>query len=117
MMTAVRISHIGILRNRDFVQRYAFPDSADILRCFVSQEHGTGLVDEYKNPGLIGNARSDSVLYDLPPAPTGKRGRPATHGKRLSIEKDFTLSDENTYGLLRTLCSRNPAKHSKSQNL
>ncbi len=32
------------------------------------------IVDEYKNLNLIGNARSDSVLYDLPPQPTGKRG-------------------------------------------
>lgn len=27
--------------------------------------------------GLIGNARSDSVIYGLPPEKTGKRGRPA----------------------------------------
>ena len=41
------------------------------------------VVDEYKNLDLIGNARSDSVMYDLPPQPTGKRGQPATHGKML----------------------------------
>jgi len=35
------------------------------------------IVDEYDNPDLIGNARADSVLYDLPSAPTGKKGRPA----------------------------------------
>ena len=58
----------------------------------------TGLVDEYKNLHLIGNARSDSILYDLSPASTRKRGRPATHGKHLSIEKDFTLSDEKLNG-------------------
>lgn len=52
------------------------------------------VVDEYPNLGLIGNARYDSVLYDLAPQRTGKRGRPAKHGKRLSAEKDFTLSDE-----------------------
>ena len=52
------------------------------------------IADEYENPGLIGNARSDSVIYDLPPQRTGKRGRPALHGKRLSIQDDFTLSDE-----------------------
>ena len=39
------------------------------------------VIDEYKNLGLIGNARSDSVIYDLPPQRTGKRGRPALHGK------------------------------------
>ncbi len=52
------------------------------------------IADEYENPGLIGNARSDSVIYDLPPQRTGKRGRPALHGKKLSIQDDFTLSDE-----------------------
>ena len=51
------------------------------------------IVDEYPNLDLIGNARSDSVLYDLAPEPTGHRGRPAKHGRRLSIEKDFTLSE------------------------
>lgn len=52
------------------------------------------ILDEYQNLGLIGNARSDSVIYDLPPYRTGKRGRPASHGKKLSIQDDFTLSDE-----------------------
>ncbi len=52
------------------------------------------VVDEYENPDLIGNARHDSVIYDLPPHQTGKRGRPALHGKKLSIQNDFTLSDE-----------------------
>ena len=52
------------------------------------------IIDEYENLDMIGNARSDSVIYDLPPQRTGKRGRPASHGKRLSIHDDFTLSDE-----------------------
>jgi hypothetical protein len=56
------------------------------------------VVDECPNLGLIGNARHDSVLYDLAPQRTGKRGRPAKHGKRLSAEKDFTLSDEKIGG-------------------
>ena len=52
------------------------------------------IVDEYENLDFIGNARSDSVIYDLPPQRTGKRGRPALHGKKLSIQNDFNLSDE-----------------------
>lgn len=52
------------------------------------------IVDEFENLDLIGNARSDSVIYDLKPQRTGKRGRPASHGKKLSIYDDFTLSDE-----------------------
>ncbi len=51
------------------------------------------LADGYGNLDIICNARSDSVIYDLPPARTGKRGRPAKHGKKLSIDEDFQLSD------------------------
>ena len=56
------------------------------------------VVEEYPNLDLIGNARSDSALYDLPPAPTGKRGRPAKRGRRLSIDEDFELSAEKVDG-------------------
>lgn len=63
------------------------------------------IVDEYENLDLIGNARADSVMYDLPPAPTGKRGRPAKHGRRLSIESDFALSAEKA-GDYYTGCRR-----------
>ncbi len=52
------------------------------------------VVEEYKNLDLIGNARADSVMYDLAPLPAGKKGRPAKHGRRLSIDSDFTLSAE-----------------------
>ena len=52
------------------------------------------LVDEYENLDLIGNARTDSVIYDLAPEPSGKKGRPAVHGRKLSIRDDFILSDE-----------------------
>mgnify|MGYP000570998390 CR=1 FL=1 len=48
------------------------------------------IVDEYPNLDLICNARTDSVIYDLAPQPTGRRGRPAKHGERLSIKEDFT---------------------------
>ena len=42
----------------------------------------------------IGNARIDSVIYDPAPARTGRRGRPAKHGKQLSVETGFTLSNK-----------------------
>lgn len=38
--------------------------------------------------------RIDSVMYDLAPARTGRRGRPAKHGKQLSVETNFTFSNE-----------------------
>lgn len=52
------------------------------------------VTEEYPNLDIICNARYDSVLYDLAPVPTGKRGRPAKHGARLSIGEDFALSAE-----------------------
>lgn len=52
------------------------------------------VVGEYTNLDIICNARYDSVLYDLAPKPTGKKGRPAKRGKRLSPDTDVTLSDE-----------------------
>ena len=52
------------------------------------------LADEYENLDIICNARCDSAIYDLPQAPTGKRGRPAKRGKRLSLVEDFSLSAE-----------------------
>lgn len=63
------------------------------------------LVDDYPNLGLIGNARADSVIYDLAPAPTGKKGRPAKHGRRLSISADFCLSEKKV-GDYYTGCRR-----------
>ena len=43
----------------------------------------------FQNLDLIGNARIYSVMYDLAPAHTGRRGRPANHGKRLSVETSY----------------------------
>ena len=42
------------------------------------------IVDEYENLDLIGNARSDSVIYGLPPQRTVKRDR-----ARIAWEKAF----------------------------
>ena len=84
--------------------RQVMPELAEkknvILLCGSWYTKGdlVSVVDEYQNLGLIGNARYDSVLYDLAPQPTGKRGRPAKHGRRLSVERDFTLSGEKICG-------------------
>ena len=50
------------------------------------------LTTAYDNLGIICNARKDTALYDLPPAPTGKRGRPRSKGRRLSPEADLTFT-------------------------
>ena len=54
--------------------------------------------EEYPNLDMIGNVRADSVLYDLPPERTGRKGRPAGHGNQLSIETDFIFSDKKIDG-------------------
>ena len=53
---------------------------------WYTKQNLVSIVDEYHNLDLIGNARIDSVMYDPAPAHTGRRGRPAKHGKRLSVE-------------------------------
>ena len=69
-----------------------------IILCdsWYTKQNLISVINEYPNLGLIGNARSDSVLYDLAPERTGRRGRPAKHGRQLSLENDFTLSDEKS---------------------
>ena len=52
----------------------------------------TGLIDEFENLAIICNVRSDTVLYDLPPKPTGKRGRPRKYGNKLAFE-NFTFQE------------------------
>ena len=61
---------------------------------WYTKQNLVSIVDEYQNLDLIGNARIDSVMYDPAPAHTGRRGRPAKHGKRLSVETDFAFSNE-----------------------
>ena len=58
----------------------------------------TTLADEYENLDLIGNSRVDTAIYDLPPAPSRKRGRPVKRGRRLSIMDDFTLFEQKIGG-------------------
>ncbi len=62
-----------------------------------------GLVDEYENLDIICNARIDTVMYDLPPERTGKRGRPKKFGERLSPE-DFVL-DSQKPGTGKSACA------------
>lgn len=41
---------------------------------------------------MVANVRKDTCLYDLPPQPTGKRGRPAQKGRPLACQTDFAFS-------------------------
>jgi len=53
-------------------------------------------VESYENLDLIANVRVDTVLYDLP-VQTGKRGRPAKKGGKLSIYDDFSFIEIGRY--------------------
>ena len=46
---------------------------------------------QYPELAIVCNARSDSAMYELPPLPNGKPGRPKKRGKRIHLD-DFTLS-------------------------
>lgn len=57
------------------------------------------ILDTVKNNDnleILGAVRHDTVIYDLPPAPTGKRGRPKTKGDRLNY-KDFSYEQIGEY--------------------
>jgi hypothetical protein len=53
-------------------------------------------VESYANLELVSNVRVDTVIYDLPKC-TGKRGRPAKKGSKLSIYNDLDFSDFGRY--------------------
>lgn len=71
-----------------------------IILCdsWYTKQELIAVIDQYPNLDLVGNARSDSAIYDLPPCPTGRRGRPAKRGKRLSLRDDFALSSKKIGG-------------------
>ena len=58
---------------------------------WYSKAEITELPQQYDNLALICNVRHDTVLYDLPPAKTGKKGRPKVRGEKLSFD-DFAFS-------------------------
>jgi len=68
-------------------------------------------VESYENLELIANVRADTVLYDLPQN-TGKRGRPAKKGGKLSIYNDFNFTEIGKYfiaaRIVMTNLFRNP---------
>jgi hypothetical protein len=53
-------------------------------------------VEAHENLELIANVRVDTAIYDLPVA-TGKRGRPAKKGRKLSIYDDFSFTEAGRY--------------------
>ena len=70
-----------------------------ILLCdsWYAKQEITALVEQFEHLDIICNVRKDTVLYELPPKPSGKRGRPKKHGERLSLE-DISLSEQRIGG-------------------
>lgn len=46
------------------------------------------------------NARVDTALYGLPPAKTGKKGRPRKHGERIHLDEVILNEPESGGGLI-----------------
>ena len=72
-----------------------------IILCdsWYTKQNLVSIVEEY--PNLISNLKCQSrfcYFMIFAPAPTGRKGRPAKHGKRLSADDDSTLSDEKING-------------------
>ena len=91
------ISKLDLAADRIRKVMPAFSDIRNVILLCDSRyakKNLVSIVDEYDNPDIICNVRNNSVIYDLPPAKTGKQDRPAKHGKRLSPEDDFAFSDE-----------------------
>lgn len=67
-----------------------------ILECdsWYAKHDFLSIIEAYDNLDVICNARHDSAIYAMPPARTGKRGRPAKRGRKLSATHDFVLSDK-----------------------
>lgn len=65
-----------------------------VLLLFDSWYAKSSLIErvlQYPGLDIICNVRSDSAMYELPPLPSGKPGRPKKRGKRIHMN-DFTLS-------------------------
>jgi hypothetical protein len=65
-----------------------------VLLLFESWYAKSSLIEpvlQYPHLAFICNVRSDSAMYELPPLPNGKPGRPKKRGKQIYLD-DFTLS-------------------------
>ena len=73
------------------------PEHQVILLCdsWYPKAEVASLVEQFENLEMIANARVDTALYGLPPAPTGKRGRPKKRGQRILLEEIILNSPES----------------------
>jgi hypothetical protein len=85
----------------NYVMEILKNDKMVILCCDSWYPKGEVLetVKKHNNLELIANVRVDTIVNDLPPEPTGKRGRPRKKGARLVIYKQehFNFSKIGKY--------------------
>ncbi len=64
------------------------PERQVILLCdsWYPKAEVAALVEQFENLEMVCSARVDTVLYGLPPARTGKKGRPRKRGDRISLD-------------------------------
>ncbi len=74
-------------------------DRQVILPCdsWYPKAEVAALVEQYENLELICKGKTDTVLYGLTPAPTGKKGHPRKKGERISLE-DLLLCEPGLNG-------------------
>lgn len=70
-----------------------------ILLCdsWYAKQDVTALVEQFEHLDMVCNVRKDTVLYELPPKPSGKRGRPPKYGEKISFQ-DISLSEQRIGG-------------------
>ena len=70
------------------------PERQVILLCdsWYPKAEVAALVEQFDNLEMVCNARVDTVLYGLPPAKTGKKGRPRKRGSRIQLN-EIALSE------------------------
>ena len=70
------------------------PERQVILLCdsWYPKAEVVALVEQFDNLEMVCNARVDTALYGLPPAKTGKKGRPRKRGNRIQLD-DIVLGE------------------------
>lgn len=59
-----------------------------------------GVTDQVSNVTIIARGRKDAALYDLPPRPTGRRGRPRKKGARLLNPEEWAEQNPDAFRLV-----------------
>lgn len=61
------------------------------------------LVEQFENLEMVCNVRVDTALYVLPPARTGKKGRPKKRGNQIQLDDVIFSEPESGDWLIGTM--------------